>query len=610
MKDWGVSGEINYDAGGVALTSITAYRDNKYIRGQDADFNSLDILYRPDDGRDFIRFRSVSQELRAQGELFEGKLNWLVGGYYSHEKLDVRSALTYGADYDRYIGALVRNAGVPSPLNLFPGFQNSRAFVRGVLASAVPAAAPLIDGFIAPRITDVSVAGTGQDDRFRQDSRNYAFFTHNVIHITDTLSLTLGARYTNERKKLAASFASTVPATAAAAPFVLPNGTVTLAPAGLVSSINSLNQLIASPPNATVAALATNARAILQGLAGSSAAALPLLLTNFNGTLPSRKRKEDEWTGTAVVSWKPTPELLAYASYSKGYKAGGFNLDRSVLALGQLGTAPDLNQLQFQSEKVDAYEVGAKYNGPGFDVNVAVFQQDFKNFQLNNFQGLNFIVENINGCSGLADGAGADSDQSNATGACAGKLKPGVRSRGLEIEAYIRPAQNFNVNVGFTLADTKYRNDLVGAAGRPLPNSLVNLPGQRVSNSALYTITTGAGWTPDLGMGGLRGLLYADMRYQSDINTGSDLFFEKRQDGFVVANARVGVTGADGAWSLEFWGQNIFDVDYTQVAFNSPTQGSGDTLSVVRGQQASSNRLYSAFLGEPRTYGVTVRTKF
>src|SRR5207253_6576290 len=48
VRDWGISGEAVYDFGGAELTSITAYRYDKYIRGQDADFNNLDILYRAD----------------------------------------------------------------------------------------------------------------------------------------------------------------------------------------------------------------------------------------------------------------------------------------------------------------------------------------------------------------------------------------------------------------------------------------------------------------------------------------------------------------------------------------------------------------------------------
>ena len=597
VEDYGVSGELNWDLGGAKLTSISAYRNNYYKRGQDADFSNLDLLYRPDDGRDFIRFRTISQELRLQGEAFKGKLDWLVGGYFAQERLDVRSDLTYGNDFDRYVTQLVRASGGAAAQ--FPGFNNLRGFVSAGLAQqGLPAALIAPVAALVPNIA--TYANTGQDDRYRQRSRNFAIFTHNVVHVTDTLSVTLGARYTNEDKRLRATFASTVPDGNAAAT--------------LAQSVAQLRALAATSTNPFIRAAAAGAATGVASLA--PAAGLYGVLTGYNGTPPARSRKEDEWTGTAVVSWKPVPALLTYASYSKGYKAGGFNLDRSVLGVPALGQpAPDLTQLEFESEKVDAYEIGAKYKGRGFDLNVAVYQQDFKNFQLNNFQGVNFIVANIKGCTALAGGSGADSDQSALTGECIGKIKPGVRSRGVEVEAFIRPARNFNVNVGFTLSDTKYRNDLstTRTALNPLgalPPSLVNLPGSRISNSPLYTVTSGAGWTPDLGFGGLTGLVYADMRYQSNIDTGSDLFFEKRQEGVVTVNARLGVSGGNGDWSLEFWGQNIFNVDYTQIAYNAPLQGSGDTLSVLRGQQAVATRLYGAFLAEPRTYGLTVRTKF
>ena len=49
-RDYGLSGEAVYDMGWSELTSITAYRYNNLIRGQDADFNNLDILFRDDDG--------------------------------------------------------------------------------------------------------------------------------------------------------------------------------------------------------------------------------------------------------------------------------------------------------------------------------------------------------------------------------------------------------------------------------------------------------------------------------------------------------------------------------------------------------------------------------
>ena len=97
----------------------------------------------------------------------------------------------------------------------------------------------------------------------------------------------------------------------------------------------------------------------------------------------------------------------------------------------------------------------------------------------------------------------------------------------------------------------------------------------------------------------------------SKYNTGSDLDIEKTQNGYTTFNGRVGVHGPDDRWAIEFWGQNLFDRHFIQVAFDSPLQGSGTTRGAQAGAPfpARSTQLYSAFLGEPRTFGVTLRAK-
>ena len=107
----------------------------------------------------------------------------------------------------------------------------------------------------------------------------------------------------------------------------------------------------------------------------------------------------------------------------------------------------------------------------------------------------------------------------------------------------------------------------------------------------------------------MSGLLYADTRLQSDTNTGSDLDIEKVQDAFAVVNARIGLRGPEQKWALEFWAQNVFNVNYQQVTFDAPLQGSG-TSRQTRDFGTAANQLYGAFLAEPRTYGVTARFKF
>ena len=466
------------------------------------------------------------------------------------------------------------------------------AVASGAVTGSAASGAVLLASF--DRLDTLNNLGS-TTDIYRQNSRNYALFTHNIFHVTDNFSVTLGARYTNERKKFNATF-------------------------GNDNTVCTANQA-ALAPFLTTPLAATAGGVIGLSCQGNSTAEL-------NGVSINDQRKEDKFTGTAVVSWKPSRDLLTYASYSRGYKAGGFNLDRSalkspVLPFAASGGAQALvKNLQFDPETVNAYELGAKYSSRMLSVNLAIFRQEFKNFQLNTFDGTVFIVQNVNGCtSGLG---GGDRDQSKftaapnynaaaaTTGACAASdVGYGVRSQGIEVEASLRPIRDVTVGLGFTYADTKYRQNLVGtAAGTPLNQALRKLPGDNLSNAPKAVGTASFAWTPDIGSSGLSGLFYIDGRMTGDYNTGSDLFPQKEQDSFAVFNARVGIRGPEEKWALEFWGQNIFKQNYAQVAFNSPFQEGGTSAAFQDPQYPGGRQLFSMFLAEPRTYGVTARVKF
>jgi outer membrane receptor protein involved in Fe transport len=595
VDDQGISAEVVTDRGWGELTWISAYRENLYVRGQDADFNTLDIIYRDDDGFASNRFRTFSQEARLQGTTMGGRLDWLVGGYYANELLRVRDNLSFGADADLFGRALVRS--LDPQLASFPGYNLLNPFVRGFATqqlalnpafAAVPAAArPLIVNAIAAQVQNTPLANTGSRDEYRQQSSNIALFTHNIFKVTDQVSATVGLRYTREKKSLEADLFSNTPCGAYRA---------NIARLLAFAANPGLGPL--SPAAAGLATALALGTATSPGL--SAAAGLPCAINTANGSFRNGRKKEGKLSGTAVLSYKPFEELLTYASYSRGYKAGGFNLDRNGLTQG----SENLNDLRFAPEMVDAFELGGKYNGRGFDVNVAVFRQDFDNFQLNTFNGLTFVVENINSCSESLNGA--DTDSSNAAVPCGGSKRAGVRSQGVEVESFIRLIPDVTAAFGATFADTKYRDNLIGANGNAIPAALFQLPGRRISNSSQLALTGSVGWRPSLG-NALRGLFYVDARRMSEFNTGSDLDIEKLQEAFTVVNARVGVHGASERWGVELWAQNLLDKEYRQVAFDAPLQGQGTTRGVAAGFYPRSTQLYGAFLGEPRTFGITLR---
>ena len=589
-KDYGFSGQIDYDFGGTKLTSITAYRQYRSGQGSDTDYGTVDILYRGVDENAYRQFHTFTQELRLQGEAFDGKLDWLVGGFYANEKLTVRDNLRFGSQYGRFATCRIISGGglaglysPTSPSCVLPGV--GPATIGGASGLSGP---DIVAAFT--RLDGLNDRGSTNDRYFQRDS-NYALFTHNIVHITDALDLTLGLRYTNDKKRFNATFGN--------------DNTTCTAVQGLV-----LDDLTNPLTTATARALA----GALVGLScqGNSTAEL-------NGVSINDKRGEDEFTGTAILSWKPIDDLLVYTSFARGYKAGGFNLDRSALKSpifpfsATVGGAQALvGRLQFDPELVDSYELGAKYSTGPFSLSVSAFRSDFSNFQLNTFDGSVFLVATVNGCSNLVGGSAADSDNNAATGTCApGDVTYGVRTQGVELEASMAPSRDFRVAAGLTYARTKYQDDIIGnKTGLALNPALRKLPGDNLSNAPELVATTSVTWTPEIGSSGLSGLVYFDGRLTSDYNTGSDLFPQKEQDSFAVFNARIGLRGPDEQWSLEVWGQNIFNQDYAQVAFNSPFQAGAGTAPFVDPQYPGGRQIFSQFLAEPRTYGITLRGKF
>jgi len=588
-RDYGGSAQIDWNLGGAALTSITAYREYKAGGAGDVDYGNLDITYRPDDGNSYRQFHTFTQELRLNGELFGGRLDWLVGGYYSKEDLTVVDNIKFGTDYGAFASCRIVATINPAAALRAPRATGClSAAGRAVLSGQVPGTTPAFGAatpLILANIDRLSTLNNLGDNRaeYLQDSENYAFFTHNIFKLTDRLSITAGLRYTHESKDFRGAF----------------NNNNTVCPqlqAGTAQG--GLGGLLANP---TLASLAGGI--ITLGCTGNSS-------TTLNNLDLNNSFDESQFTGTGVISWKPTDAWLVYASYSRGYKAGGYNLDRSDLGSALFPrTNADAANLRFDPELVNSYEAGFKFTSPDFTMNVAAFRSDFKNFQLNTFNGTVFVVQNIGSCSDSL--GGADRDNSAATGRCTGDVGTGVRSQGAEVEVGLYPTRNVSVNMGYTFAATRFRRNLVGSAsGEALDPALFLLPGNQLSNAPRNTVTASASFTPDIGGSGLSLLFYVDGRMTSDYNTGSDLFFEKAQDGFFVANARVGLRGPDRTWSIEGWVQNLFDQDYQQVAFNAPFQGAGSIAQTIRLGTSPANQIFTSYLAEPRTYGLTLRTRF
>ena len=398
-------------------------------------------------------------------------------------------------------------------------------------------------------------AGEGAIDKFHQVEQGEAIYTQDTFHVTDKLLVTGGLRYTWEHKDLTTRYSNTDTTNLCA---------------------NVLQAVAKSPTPLPYAAYVNFPK---------SALGTPCLINPAFAALGStyQSMNEHALTGTAKVQYKFTPDIMTYASYSRGNLVGGFNLAEVTLPFGANGApntslAPQTNT-SFPAENVDAYEVGAKtaFFDRRVSLNAAVFYQKYNNHQLNAFTGTQFVEFTI----------------------------PSAIAEGVELETAIAVATGVRINAGVTYADTYYPNNAANQAALQGPGSnLYLLPGKRLTYAPLWSAVVGADYEHAL-FGKLVGTASVDMKYSSDYNVGSDEDPIKNQPGFFLVGASVGIATADKRIALSVWSTNIFNQFYRQTAFDGVIQ----TLSSPPAANPGGNNYYY-FPGQPRFFGATLRFKY
>ena len=555
-EQWGTSGELKWDFGGVKLTSITAYRDFKSESTQESDFVSLNVFTagaggtnsRPGILPNGDKIKTFTQELRLQGSAFNDHLDWLIGGFYGKEDIVATGTLTLGSDFTRAVSAgNFANAAGVNPLFTLTAFGNG----------GIP----------------VNAAGGYAENRFIQSGKSYSIFTHNVINLTEKLSVTLGARYVNETKDASFRQLSSINAACQASVTGVLNGGV---PAPLRAGLVGLNCF------PFVAPVTLTAPAALGGGLASRLLPLPREWAN--------QFKDDELTYTAQIGYKPNSDLLFYAGYSHGFKSGGFNLDptaanltNSTAILTGLAqpvpviVAPIYADPRFKSEKVNQIEIGAKATFGRIKANIAVFQEDLSDFQVLEFTGVQFTTFNVHN----------------------------AKSTGVELEVFGKLSDHISGNISATYANARYPTDCnVGVPADVLP-SVTRLCGSTLTNAPKFAGVMGLTYDGPLNSSGW-GLLvngninYSDSRRTSTLPLDTNNLpvpFDIQEASFKM-NARIGLTTPDDRFTFELWGTNLSNEITRGITANTPLRGGAGTRSRI------------GFVEEPRTYGVTVRAKF
>ena len=155
MKSYGVSGQIDWDLGNVALTSITAYRWWDWDPANDGDSTGLPVTTK---AQQVNRQRQFSQEVRL-GSTGSNIVDWTVGAYYFWQTIRGYGASAYGSAAPNWF---------------------------------VPAADPVV--------SNAALNGFETRSYSEPTTKSYALFGQASWNISDALSLTGGLRYTHEDK--------------------------------------------------------------------------------------------------------------------------------------------------------------------------------------------------------------------------------------------------------------------------------------------------------------------------------------------------------------------------------------------------------------------------
>ena len=563
VKNWGISGQADYEFGPLTLTSITAYRDTSIRANQDVDFTAASLAEGAVIGQSDIR--TFTQELRIASD-YDGLFNFLLGGYYFNEKLDTADQILYGDDFRPYANGLIQVAS--------GGALNVNTL------EALLGAAP--GTFFA--------TGQGFFNEFSQDNEAFSIFGQVDLSLSDRLTVTLGANYTKDAKDVTSSGVSTDAFSLVDlnSPAYTPSRQLLLIGGGVPAPLAAY--LAANPTTTTLPDGVTPLSAVgipnANPLAGLRAFQFLPQIVNLPNSIEDGRSRDDDLSYILRANYEVSDTLNMYVSYATGFKATSWNLSRdsrpfssdfAAVAAANPGVANLRPGTRFaRPEESTVYELGLKGNWDLAAANLTVFLQQIDDFQANTFVGDFFVLSN------------------------AGEQE----TFGVEFDGYVRPTNELTLSLAMSYLDAKY----VRFEGSPVGD----LSGQQRAGVHPISASFGATWDKELANLD-RIIIRGDYQYEAPveildgltnyIGTSGDAAAdfaaaqaEARRFQREVNNVNASITYAmDMGLELSIWGRNLLNDRYITTIFPG-----------VGGQQEA---IYG-YPNQPRTYGAAVKYKF
>jgi outer membrane receptor protein involved in Fe transport len=290
---------------------------------------------------------------------------------------------------------------------------------------------------------------------------------------------------------------------------------------------------------------------------------------DFPNSVEPGKSDDSKVTWTGVLAYQASDSINLYGRVGTGFKATSWNLSRDsrpfasdIPALLQAGLGvPNLQPGTRYAgpENATVYELGFKGNWSTAELYVAAFDQEIEGFQSNIFTGTGFVLSN------------------------AGKQS----TTGVEVEGMWLPSDAWRLTFASTWLDPKY-DSFVGGEGI---NGAEDLSGTTPAGIHKLTIDTSVTYYFDFGS--TNSFVRGEYLYADKIQVVENVPEEIASAEVSTFNASLGFGWSNGL-QLIFWGRNLFNDEYLLSAFPSVAQlGS-----------------YSGYPNQPRTYGVTLSSRF
>jgi iron complex outermembrane receptor protein len=335
---------------------------------------------------------------------------------------------------------------------------------------------------------------------------------------------------------------------------------------------------------------------------GGTAVNLGPPITDFRGDASF-----DKFTPRASISIKPSEDLMVYASYSKGFKGGGFDPRGSANitpntdgVAGPPSYAEIYDFFLFEPETVDSYEVGVKGSlfDRGFTYALTGFYADYTNVQIPGSVGVDANNDGV-----FETFAGVTTN--------AGK----ARFKGVEAELFARLARDFagagsQVTLAGTLGyiDAKYLEYTAIIAGEE-----TNLaPFRGIQNTPEFTASGTLGATLPIGGGDLTPNVTVSHRSSTQQFEIANPYLD--QPAYTLVDAGMTYRFAEDRFSIGVYGKNLTDKRYitsgypfiaTNAITGVPVLNAGNPIPAL-GREG----VLTAFYGNPRQVFVTLGAKF